>query len=82
MMSITSDWNDYLADEFKKDYMQSLQQFLQAEKQQKALYPEELEYFTALNYTPFSQVKVVILGQDPITEKGKRMACPFQWNLT
>lgn len=77
MMNITSDWNDYLADEFKKDYMQSLQQFLQAEKQKKALYPEELEYFTALNSTSFSQVKVVILGQDPYHGEGQAHGLSF-----
>jgi uracil-DNA glycosylase len=77
MMNITSDWNNYLAGEFKKDYMQSLQQFLQAEKQKKALYPEELEYFTALNSTPFSQVKVVILGQDPYHGEGQAHGLSF-----
>ncbi|MDE8601905.1 uracil-DNA glycosylase [Marinomonas sp. RSW2] len=77
MMNITSDWNDYLADEFKKDYMQSLQQFLQAEKQKKALYPDELEYFTALNSTPFSRVKVVILGQDPYHGEGQAHGLSF-----
>tara|TARA_R110002167_G_scaffold183258_2_gene383723 strand:- start:2137 stop:2856 length:720 start_codon:yes stop_codon:yes gene_type:complete len=76
-MNITSDWKGYLADEFKKDYMQSLQQFLQSEKQKKTLYPDESEYFNALNTTPFSQVKVVILGQDPYHGEGQAHGLSF-----
>jgi uracil-DNA glycosylase len=76
-MNITSDWKGYLADEFKKDYMQSLQQFLQSEKQKKTLYPDESEYLTALNSTPFSQVKVVILGQDPYHGEGQAHGLSF-----
>ncbi len=76
-MNITSDWKGYLADEFKKDYMQSLQQFLQSEKQNKTLYPDESECFNALNTTPFSQVKVVILGQDPYHGEGQAHGLSF-----
>jgi len=79
MMNITSDWKGYLADEFKKDYMQSLQQFLQSEEQNKTVYPDESEYFTALNTTPFkSGSKWSYLAKTLITEKGKRMVCLFQ----
>lgn len=77
MMNITSDWKGYLADEFKKDYMQSLQQFLQSEEQNKTVYPDESEYFTALNTTPFNQVKVVILGQDPYHGEGQAHGLSF-----
>jgi uracil-DNA glycosylase len=76
-MNITNDWKGCLADEFKKDYMQSLQQFLQSEKQKKTLYPDESEYFNALNATPFSQVKVVILGQDPYHGEGQAHGLSF-----
>ena len=76
-MKITSDWKDYLADELKKDYMQSLQHFLQCEKQNKTLYPDETDYFTALNATPFSQVQVVILGQDPYHGEGQAHGLSF-----
>lgn len=76
-MNITNDWKGCLADEFKKDYMQSLQQFMQSEKQKKTLYPDESEYLTALNSTPFSQVKVVILGQDPYHGEGQAHGLSF-----
>lgn len=72
-MSMTSDrlkldpeWQAALAVEFGAPYMQSLRQFLAAEKAAgKLVYPAGVEIFNALDSTPLSQVKVVILGQDP-----------------
>ena len=59
-------WKHALADEFEKDYMQNLRQFLLHEKQAgKTIYPPLNQIFTALNLTPLSHVNVVILGQDP-----------------
>jgi len=59
-------WKDRLADEFEQPYMQSLREFLRQEKlSRKLVYPRGDEFFAALNATPFDQVKVVILGQDP-----------------
>jgi len=59
-------WLAVLNTEFEQPYMQELQQFLSAEKQQgKIIYPAEELIFNALNTTPFDAVKVVILGQDP-----------------
>jgi uracil-DNA glycosylase len=59
-------WKAQLAEEFTKDYMVQLKAFLLAEKQAgKTIYPKASEWFNALNLTPFEQVKVVILGQDP-----------------
>src|SRR5476649_1016962 len=59
-------WKARLLPEFSKDYMLKLRGFLRSETQaKKAIYPRGAEYFAALNHTPFEQVKVVILGQDP-----------------
>lgn len=59
-------WKHLLASELKAPYMQELQSFLlQEKKQNKIIYPKECDIFAALNFTPFDQVKVVILGQDP-----------------
>jgi uracil-DNA glycosylase len=59
-------WKQVLAAEFESDYMRSLREFLKQEKQQrKVIYPPGNEIFNAFNHTPFDQVKVVILGQDP-----------------
>jgi uracil-DNA glycosylase len=55
-----------LADEFQKPYFTAIKQFLQKEKAEgKTIFPEGKNIFNAFNSTPFDQVKVVILGQDP-----------------
>jgi uracil-DNA glycosylase len=65
-------WNIQLGDEFKKNYMLSLREFLANRKQQGAIiYPPGSQWFAALNTTPFDQVKVVILGQDPYHGPGQ-----------
>lgn len=59
-------WKEHLIEEFAKPYMQELKAFLRSEMvQRKIIYPKGNEYFNAFNSTPFEQVKVVILGQDP-----------------
>ena len=63
---LSAHWKERLIGEFQKDYMQSLKRFLIEEKRKnKIIYPKGSEYFSALDLTPFEQVKVVILGQDP-----------------
>lgn len=65
-------WKRVLAQEFSQPYFTSLKNFLVAEKQAgKKIYPPGPEIFHAFNATPFSQVKVVILGQDPYHGKGQ-----------
>ncbi|PIE43655.1 MAG: uracil-DNA glycosylase [Gammaproteobacteria bacterium] len=55
-----------LGKEFDKDYMKTLRGFLATEKSQgKTIYPPGPCIFNAFNHTPFEEVKVVILGQDP-----------------
>lgn len=71
-VKLESSWLEVLAPEFEKPYMAELRQFLVAEKQQgKVIYPQGNEYFNALNTTPFDQVRVVILGQDPYHGSGQ-----------
>ena len=63
---LPKDWQRLLKAEFDQPYMQSLQTFLTAEQAQgKIIYPPANQIFTAFNLTPLSNVKVVILGQDP-----------------
>ncbi|MBM6551386.1 uracil-DNA glycosylase [Marinomonas ostreistagni] len=65
-MNLAPDWQAHLADEFEKDYMQRLRDFLVQEKEaRKTIYPRSQDCFNALNETRFENVKVVILGQDP-----------------
>ena len=62
---IHNDWQDVLAPEFEKEYYQQLHAFLKDEYQHHRVYPDMYHIFQAFEWTPFSQVKVVILGQDP-----------------
>ncbi len=65
-------WKQALASEFSSDYMTQLRAFLLAEKQQgKTVYPAGPQIFNAFEHTPFDQVKVVILGQDPYHGPGQ-----------
>ena len=65
-------WRTRLAAEFDKPYMLELQQFLRAERAAgKQIYPAEHAVFSAFAHTPWSQVRVVILGQDPYHGPGQ-----------
>ena len=64
-IKLHSQWLSVLGPEFEKDYMQALRAFLQQRRQEGAIiYPPGSQWFSALNATPFDQVRVVILGQD------------------
>lgn len=63
---IEDSWKHALQSEFSKDYFAKLKAFLVNEKQKKIpIYPKGSDIFNAFNLTPYDQVKVVILGQDP-----------------
>lgn len=65
-IKLHSQWREVIGGEFEKDYMQSLREFLLQRKQQGAvIYPPTNQWFSALNTTPFEDVRVVVLGQDP-----------------
>ncbi len=65
-------WLDVIGDEFDKAYMRELKQFLLEQKNAgKKIYPAGSHIFNALNTTPFAEVKVVILGQDPYHGPGQ-----------
>jgi uracil-DNA glycosylase len=71
-IQLEASWLEVLKAEFEKPYMVTLRQFLLAEKQRgKVIYPRGSEYFNALDTTPFDDVKVVILGQDPYHGPGQ-----------
>jgi uracil-DNA glycosylase len=59
-------WLKVLHEEFEKDYMIKLKQFLKEEKEAgHKVYPKGSDIFNAFNKTPFDKLEVVILGQDP-----------------
>ena len=71
-IKLDSQWCQVIGDEFEKDYMLSLRDFLIQRKQQGAvIYPPSDQWFSAFNSTPFDNVRVVILGQDPYHGAGQ-----------
>lgn len=77
-IKLEQSWKLLLADEFAKPYMMNLKSFLQQElKKGKTIYPRGEEYFAALNLTPFEQVRVVIIGQDPYHGPGQAHGLSF-----
>ncbi|MCX6286304.1 MAG: uracil-DNA glycosylase [Bacteroidetes bacterium] len=63
--SIDVSWKIVLGEEFRKPYMAELKAFLVNEKKSCRVFPPGSLIFNAFNQTPFRDVKVVILGQDP-----------------
>ncbi len=77
-VKIEASWKEVLKDEFSQPYFQSLITFLkQAKAQGKTIYPPGSLIFNAFNTTPFGEVKVVILGQDPYHNPGEAMGLSF-----
>lgn len=71
-VKLDPEWKQALEGEFSAPYMSGLRAFLEAEKRDgKVIYPPGGEIFNALNTTPLSRVKVVILGQDPYHGPGQ-----------
>lgn len=75
---IEDSWKTQLAAQFAADHMAALSQFLRAEKAAgKRIYPPGGQIFRAFDLTPFEQVKVVILGQDPYHGPGQAHGLSF-----
>ncbi|MBN2349356.1 MAG: uracil-DNA glycosylase [Bacteroidales bacterium] len=68
---IEASWKEKLKDEFQSQYFSELKEFLIAEKSKYVVYPPGTLIFNAFNNTPFDEVKVVLLGQDPYHGKGQ-----------
>ncbi len=71
MMHIGNEWDALLADELKKDYYLRLREFLKQEYSTRRIYPPMNDIFNALRRTSYSDVKAVILGQDPYHGAGQ-----------
>ena len=79
-MAPTTDWNPILRGEFDKAYWPELMAFVAAERDAGDVYPPHDEVFAALHLTPFADVKVVILGQDPYHGPGQAHGLCFSVN--
>lgn len=65
MSTIYKGWAPFLEHQFRQNYYKQLQDFLCREYETGTVYPAQSEWFTAFRLTPYEDVKVVILGQDP-----------------
>ena len=63
--SLGEEWYELLKDEFSKDYMLHLMNFVKQRRAETTVYPTKENVFNAYKYTPYSRVKVCIIGQDP-----------------
>lgn len=65
MVLIGNDWDIVLKDLFNSELYKGIREFLKTEYSTKIIYPPMHDIFNAFKYTPYSNVKAVILGQDP-----------------
>jgi len=71
MGAIANDWLEPLAPEFKKPYYAKLYRTIREEYTTRQIFPDSQDIFNAFSLTPLSEVKVVILGQDPYHNIGQ-----------
>lgn len=64
-------WDNILEEEFQKEYFKNLMQKVNTAYENSICYPERNKIFSAFTHTPYDDVKVVILGQDPYHEPGQ-----------
>ena len=66
-----TDWNPVLKEQTDQPYWADLQSFVAGERAEHAVYPPKEEVFAALHLTPYADVRVLILGQDPYHGPGQ-----------
>ena len=70
-------WDEFFSQIKQKEYWQSLNSFLDEEYSKYKVFPPRELMFNAFNLTPLSEVKVVVIGQDPYHEEGQAMGLAF-----
>lgn len=76
-IKINNEWKLVLQDFFQKESWKELASFIRKEYSTKKVFPEGKNIFKALDLTPFSKVKVIILGQDPYHDEGQAHGLSF-----
>lgn len=72
-----AEWYEHLKDELRKSYFQKMYLKIKEERKTKVIYPPARLVFNAFLKTPLSNIKVVIVGQDPYHQKGQAMGLCF-----
>lgn len=77
-VDIEATWYEALSEQWQEPYFQSLTTFIKEEiRMGKTIYPPGSKIFNAFKMTPFDEVKIVILGQDPYHGFGQAMGLSF-----
>lgn len=71
MVNIGNSWDQILKEDFERESYLKLREFLKQEYKTHVVYPDAHDLFNALKYTPYENVKAVILGQDPYYNPGQ-----------
>ena len=71
MAAISNDWLEPLTPEFRKPYYAKLYKTIREEYNSRQIFPNADDIFNAFSFTPLSNVKAVILGQDPYHNDGQ-----------
>ncbi|MCK8520602.1 uracil-DNA glycosylase [Aquimarina sp. D1M17] len=79
-VNIETSWKEQLEDEFEKPYFSKLVDFVKTEYQNNTCYPQGSEIFAAFDHCSFTDVKVVIIGQDPYHGVGQANGLCFSVN--
>lgn len=77
MIKIGNEWDNLIGEEFCKDYFKNLCDNLAEEYKKYTIYPARENVFNALKYTSYSDVKVLLLGQDPYHGEGQAHGLAF-----
>jgi uracil-DNA glycosylase len=77
IQDIPASWQAVLEDELTKPYLKKLETFLVVERANHQVFPPQQEVFNALRYTPYEDVKVLIVGQDPYHDDGQAHGLAF-----
>jgi len=75
--TLEKSWQEVLSEEFSKEYFLQLNDFLIEENKNFTIFPAKENLFSAFLFTPFSETKVVILGQDPYHGAGQAHGLSF-----
>ena len=76
-LEIGNDWNEILAKEADKPYFSQIMSFLSSEYRAYTVYPPKSQIFASMRFVPFSDTKVVIVGQDPYINEGQANGLAF-----
>ena len=81
-INLSQDWQDVLKDEIQKPYFTGLMETLDVEYKTHTCFPPAELIFSAFNNCSFTDLKIVIIGQDPYHGDGEANGLSFSVNDT